>query len=125
MAKEKGSFLRINKKTIAVVTALGLLLGGTSALSASASSKKPAAKKTTTKKPAAKASPAAPAKTQQQIAMEAEIAALKASGKPFSYWIGLIFSDIANSAVAGQILAWGKSKGIKVDRKSTRLKSSH
>jgi multiple sugar transport system substrate-binding protein len=108
--------MKINKKTIAVVTALGLLIGGTSALSASASStKKPAAKKTTTKKPAAKASPAAPVKTVQQVAMEQEIAALKASGKPFSYWIGLIFSDIANSAVAGQILAWGKSKGIKVE----------
>lgn len=115
MAKEKGSFLRINKKTIALVAALGLLLGGTSALSASAQTKKPAAKKTTTKKPATKASPAAPVKTAQQVAMEKEIAALKASGKPFSYWIGLIFSDIANSAAAGQILAWGKSKGIKVE----------
>ncbi|MFZ9927434.1 MAG: hypothetical protein ACO3FB_06560, partial [Candidatus Nanopelagicaceae bacterium] len=58
MAKEKGYFLRINKKTIAAVTALGLLIGGTSALSASASNKQPAkkttTKKTTTKKPAAK-----------------------------------------------------------------------
>ena len=90
-------------------------MGGTSALSASASNKKPATKKSTTKKPAAKASPAAPVKTAQQIAMEKEIAALKASGKPFTYWIGLIFSDIANSAAAGQILAWGKSKGIKVE----------
>ncbi len=118
MAKEKGSFLRINKKLIAVVAALGLLMGGTSALSASAAEKKPA-KKTTTKKPAAKpsvaASPAAPVKTAQQIAMEKEIAALKASGKPFQYWVGLIFSDIANSAATGQILAWGKSRGIKVE----------
>jgi len=113
VAKEKGSFLKNNKKSIALVAALGLLLGGTSALSASAETKKPA-KKTATKKPAAKA-PAAPAKTAQQIAMEKEIAALKASGKPFTYWIGLIFSDIANSAAAGQILAWGKSKGIKVE----------
>lgn len=116
MAKEKGSFLRINKKSIALVAALGLLLGGTSALSASAETKKPA-KKTTTKKPAAKkpATPAAPVKTAQQVALEKEIAALKASGKPFTYWIGLIFSDIANSAAAGQVLAWGKSRGIKVE----------
>ena len=106
MAKEKGSFLRINKKTIAAVAALGLLLGGTSALSASAATKKPAAKKTTTKKPAAAASPAAPVKTVQQVALEKEIAAIKASGKPFQYWVGLIFSDIANSAATGQILAW-------------------
>lgn len=114
MAKEKGSFLRINKKSIALVAALGLLLGGTSALSASAETKKPA-KKTATKKPAAKKPAAKPVKTAQQVAMEKEIAALKASGKPFTYWIGLIFSDIANSAAAGQVLAWGKSRGIKVE----------
>ena len=119
MATEKGSFLKINKKTIALVAALGLLIGGTTAFTASAAEKKPA-KKTTTKKPAAKApaasaSPAAPVKTVQQVALEKEIAAIKASGKPFSYWIGLIFSDQANSAAQAQILQWGKSRGIKVE----------
>jgi len=51
VAKEKGSFLKINKKMIALVAALGLLLGGTSALSASAQTKKPA-KKTAKRKSA-------------------------------------------------------------------------
>ena len=114
MAKEKGSFLKINKKSIALVAALGLLLGGTSALSASAQTKKPAAKKTTTKKPSTKA-PATPTKTVQQIALEKEIAALNASGKKFTYWVGLIFSDLANGAANAQIRQWATSKGIKAE----------
>ena len=113
MAKEKGSFLKINKKTIAVVTALGLLIGGTSALSASAETKKPA-KKTATKKPAKK--PAVKMTAEQkatEAAIAKEVAALKASGKPFSYWIGLIFSDAANADAAAQVIDWGRSRGIK------------
>ena len=47
--------------------------------------------------------------------LKAEIKALKASGKSYTYWIGLIFSDIANATASDQIKKWGAEKGIKVD----------
>lgn len=48
-------------------------------------------------------------------ALAAEIKALKASGKSYTYWIGLIFSDIANQTAVDQINKWAGSKGIKAD----------
>ena len=76
----------------------------TSTVSSVKPSVKPAAK------PAAEPSPAAASTPVQK-----EVAALNASGKKFTYWIGLIFSDIANSAAQDQIKSWGKSRGIQVD----------
>jgi multiple sugar transport system substrate-binding protein len=48
-------------------------------------------------------------------ALQKEIADIKKSNDKFTYWIGLIFSDVANQAAVDQINAWGKLKGIKVD----------
>ena len=48
-------------------------------------------------------------------ALQAEIKALKASGGKYTYWIGLIFSDIANQTEVDQINAWAAAKGIKAD----------
>lgn len=59
--------------------------------------------------------PAVTAQAATRPALAAEIKALKASGKTYTYWIGLIFSDIANQAESDQIKKWGASKGIKVD----------
>ena len=48
-------------------------------------------------------------------ALQKEIAEIKKSNDKFTYWIGLIFSDLANQAAVDQINAWGKLRGIKVD----------
>jgi len=97
---------------------LSLAIGGAGSISADAATKKPAAKpaakKPAAKKPAAK--PAAePSPAAASTPVQKEAAALNASGKKFTYWIGLIFSDIANSAAQDQIKSWGKSRGIQVD----------
>jgi len=96
---------------------LALAIGGAGSISADAATKKPAAKPAA-KKPAAKpaaSQSAEPAPVAATTAVQKEAAALKASGKKFTYWIGLIFSDIANSAAQDQIKSWGKSRGIEVD----------
>jgi multiple sugar transport system substrate-binding protein len=105
-------------KSVALATVLALAVGGAGSISADAATKKPtakpAAKKPAAKKPAAK--PAAdPKPAVATTAVQKEAAALNASGKKFTYWIGLIFSDIANSAAQDQIKSWGKSRGIQVD----------
>jgi multiple sugar transport system substrate-binding protein len=105
-------------KSVALAAVLSLAIGGTGSISADAATKKPAAK-TVTKKPAAKKPAAKPAADPKPAAastpVQKEAAALNASGKKFTYWIGLIFSDIANSAAQDQIKSWGKSRGIQVD----------
>ena len=58
--------------------------------------------------------PASPANAAN-AALQKEIADIKKSNDKFTYWIGLIFSDVANQAAVDQINAWGKLKGIKVD----------
>ena len=60
-------------------------------------------------------SPIVSANAATNPALTAEIKALKASGKSYTYWIGLIFSDIANQTMVDQVNKWGASKGIKVD----------
>ena len=101
---------------------LALAIGGAGSISADAATKKPAAKPAA-KKPAAKKPAAKPAASQSadpapvaaSTPVQKEVAALNASGKKFTYWIGLIFSDIANSAAQDQIKSWGKARGIQVD----------
>ena len=105
-------------KSVALAAVLSLAIGGAGSISADAATKKPAAK-TVTKKPAAKKPAAKPAADPKPVAastpVQKEAAALNASGKKFTYWIGLIFSDIANSAAQDQIKSWGKARGIQVD----------
>jgi ABC-type glycerol-3-phosphate transport system substrate-binding protein len=48
-------------------------------------------------------------------ALQNEIAAIKKDNGKFTYWIGLIFSDIANETAVDQINAWAKTRGIKAD----------
>ena len=48
-------------------------------------------------------------------ALQNEIAAIKKDNGKFTYWIGLIFSDIANETAVEQINAWAKTRGIKAD----------
>ncbi len=48
-------------------------------------------------------------------ALKAEIKALNASNAKFVYWIGLIFSDEANSAAVRHINAWAKARGIQAN----------
>lgn len=59
--------------------------------------------------------PAVTANAATNTAMQKEIKALKASGKSYTYWIGLIFSDIANETEKNQIKKWAAAKGIKAD----------
>ena len=97
---------------------LALAIGGAGSISAEAATKKPAAK-TVTKKPAAKPVTKKPAAKPVPVAatteVQKEITALKASGKKFSYWGGLIFSEISNAAEEAQIKAWGVARGIPVE----------
>jgi len=48
-------------------------------------------------------------------AMQNEIAQLKKDNGKFTYWIGLIFSDVANQTAVDQINAWATLRGIKAD----------
>lgn len=66
--------------------------------------------------PAAPAQPQAPAATAPPAAAEATQppAAPQPSGK-FTYWGGLIFSDVANQMLVDKITEWGKARGIEVD----------
>lgn len=48
-------------------------------------------------------------------ALKKEIEQIKKENGKFTYWIGLIFSDIANQTAVDQINEWGKLRGIKVD----------
>ena len=59
--------------------------------------------------------PAVTAQAAPNPALQAEVKALKASGKSYTYWIGLIFSDIANQTAVENINKWARAKGIKVD----------
>jgi multiple sugar transport system substrate-binding protein len=58
--------------------------------------------------------PASPANAAN-AALQKEIADIKKSNDKFTYWIGLIFSDIANETAVDQINAWAKTRGIKAD----------
>ncbi|MCS6849497.1 MAG: extracellular solute-binding protein, partial [Anaerolineae bacterium] len=66
--------------------------------------------------PAAPAQPQAPAATAPPAAAEATQPppAPPPSGK-FTYWGGLIFSDVANQMLVDKITEWGKARGIEVD----------
>ncbi len=57
--------------------------------------------------------PLSPAQAATSPALKAEIKALNASNDKFVYWIGLIFSDEANSTAVRQINAWASKRGIK------------
>jgi multiple sugar transport system substrate-binding protein len=45
-------------------------------------------------------------------ALKNEIAQIKKENGKFTYWIGLIFSDVANQTAVDQINAWAKLRGI-------------
>ena len=105
--------MNIKTKSIVLSVVLSLAVGGAGSISADAATKKPAAKpaKKPAAKPAAKPAPSAAAVSD----LQKEINALNASGGKFTYWIGMIFSDLANTAYQDQIKSWGKSRGIKTD----------
>lgn len=69
--------------------------------------------------PAAPAQPAQPAQPAATTAPAAEATQPPAAPTPapgkFTYWGGLIFSDVANQMLVDKITEWGKSKGIEVD----------
>jgi len=48
-------------------------------------------------------------------ALKKEIEQIKKDNGKFTYWIGLIFSDVANETAVDQINAWAKTRGIKAD----------
>jgi multiple sugar transport system substrate-binding protein len=101
-------------KSVALAAVLSLAIGGAGSISADAATKKPTAKPAA-KKPAAKKPAAKPVPVAATTEVQKEITALKASGKKFTYWGGLIFSELSNAAEEAQIKAWGKSRGIPVD----------
>ncbi len=106
--------MNIKTKSVVLAVVLSLAVGGAGTISAGAATKKPAAKPAVKKpaaKPAAKPAPSAAATSD----LQKEINALNASGGKFTYWIGMIFSDLANAAYQDQIKSWGKSRGIQTD----------
>lgn len=111
--------MNIKTKSVVLAVVLSLAVSGAGTISAGAATKKPAAKpavkKPAVKKPAAKpaAKPAPSAAITSDL--QKEINALNASGGKFTYWIGMIFSDLANAAYQDQIKSWGKSRGIQTD----------
>lgn len=48
-------------------------------------------------------------------ALQKEITEINKSNGKFTYWIGLIFSDVANELAVQQINDWAKTRGIKAD----------
>ena len=61
------------------------------------------------------ATPVFTAGAASNAALQAEISALKKSNAKFTYWIGLIFSDKANTTEVSQINRWAKARGINAD----------
>ncbi len=60
--------------------------------------------------------PSAPAEPAQPAAAEAtQPPVAPQPGGKFTYWGGLIFSDVANQMLVDKITEWGKSRGIEVD----------
>lgn len=63
--------------------------------------------------PSAPAQPQAPA--QPATAEATQLPAAPAPGAKFTYWGGLIFSDVANQMLVDKINEWGRLRGIEVD----------
>jgi multiple sugar transport system substrate-binding protein len=117
MPVQNGHTVRRFSKYAALPAALALMLAACAA---------PAAQPAQPAQPAATSAPAAAEPTATTAAAPAAEATVAPTATPippaptpapgrFTYWGGLIFSDIANNMLVDKIKEWGQSKGVEVD----------